>query len=328
MKRLLIFLALFVITIFGVLFWWYWAAQPVSEDKSLKDFLIVRGTTALQTASNLQRAGFIRSGLAFKIYVQLTGKQSRIQAGEYIFSPSYSLFKLVEELMKGPVEVWVTIPEGLRREEVAQKFASTFGKGEDFVNEFITASSGQEGFLFPDTYLFPKTATASAVVKKMRATFDKKLDSQMRQDIESGAYDISQIVTLASIIERETKTPEERPIVAGILYKRLKIGMPLQVDATVQYVVATTKCQQTTSKCEWWPQTTIEDRGIKSPHNTYRYPGLPPAPIANPGLTSIKAAIYPTDSPYLYYLHDKDGHIHYARILEEHNENIRTYLGK
>jgi UPF0755 protein len=159
----------------------------------------------------------------------------------------------------------------------------------------------------------------------MKATFEKKVDSSMREEINKGSLGLEKTIILASLVERETKTEEERPIVAGILLNRLGINMPLQIDATVQYAVASVSCKAKID-CEWWPTTTIEDRQINSQYNTYKYANLPPAPIANPGLSSIKAVIYPEESNYLYYLHDKKGVIHYAETLEEHNANIKKYI--
>jgi UPF0755 protein len=225
--------------------------------------------------------------------------------------------------------VWVTIPEGLRREEIVEEFIKGLGKkgkeADDFRREFLMLSESEEGFLFPDTYLFPKTATAELVVNKMKKTFNKKLGN-LEPDIKRSNYTLSQIVTLASIIERETVTDKERPIVAGILFKRLEAGWPLQADAAVQYAVASAKCKTQNTKCKWWPKLTRQDLEIDSLYNTYKYRGLPPGPIANPGLSSIKAAVYPKESPYWFYLHGGDGSIRFASDVEEHNKNVEKYL--
>ena len=135
-------------------------------------------------------------------------------------------------------------------------------------------------------------------------------------------------MTLASIIERETKGADERPVVAGILLKRLNAGWPLQVDASVQYAVSSSNCRGRILDCEWWPILTRSDLDIDSRYNTYKYAILPPGPIANPGLTSLQAAVYPQSSDYWYYIHDDKGIIHYAKTHEEHNENVARYLGK
>lgn len=305
MKKLLLVPLVAVLLVAGVIGWFYLNSKPVSSDKNFKDFLIVKGSGASQIGSKLYREGLIKSPLAFKIYVQITGKAGKILAGEYRLAPNLSLFEIANQLGKGPIEIWVTIPEGLRREEVADRFSKSLGKDESFVQEFLSLSDGEEGYLFPDTYLFPKIASASAIVGKMTRTFDSKTSSMNLTKDQ---------VILASLVERETKTAGERPIVAGILTNRLKIGMALQVDATIQY-----------AKGSWGPIGPA-DKKINSPYNTYRFPGLPPTPIANPGLSSLGAAANPADTDYLYYLHDSKGKIYYAKTLTEHDENIRKYL--
>ncbi len=197
-----------------------------------------------------------------------------------------------------------------------------------FRKEFLEESRGFEGSLFPDTYLFPPDASASTVAGKMKAIFNDKIDS-LKNDITSNGYTEAQVVTLASIIERETKTDEERPVVAGILLKRLDSGVALQVDASVQYALASENCKLKIENCEnWWPVILRADLEINSPYNTYKFTGLPPAPIANPGFSSLSAAANPSDSEYWYYIHDPDGDIHYAKDLNGHNANIRRYLDK
>lgn len=331
MKRFIIPILLITFLIFGGIYWWNQNNKPVSTSESLQSFIIPKGYSASQIGNRLEDQSLIKSSLAFKFYVQVANKSKKIQAGEYLLSPSYSLFKVVSQLTSGPVEEWVTVPEGLRREEVVERYISVLKRNEAdaevFRQDFLAITTGKEGFLFPDTYLFPKTVSASIVANKMLTTFDNKISTRMEADIDASEYSLDQTIVLASIIERETRKDEERPTVAGILFNRLEIGMGLQVDASVQYALATVNCRVETT-CDWWPVLTREDMSINSSYNTYRDAGLPPAPIANPGLSSIKAVIYPTDSSYLYYLHDGDGKIHYAETLEGHNENIRKYLGK
>lgn len=333
MKKI-IFLLIFLVVL-GVSFisfsWWKNNTKPVSSDRKYKSFIIPKGKSAIGIGNELYSQGLIRSPLAFKIYVQFSAKEKKIQSGEFKISPSFTMFEVVDQLTKGPVELWVTIPEGLRREEIAEKFITglemTADGAQNFRNEFYSQSVGQEGFLFPDTYLFPKTASASAVINKMLDTFDKRVDSDLRQQVEVSGLTLKQVVTLASIIERETISLEERSIVAGILLKRLDSKWPLQADASLQYAVAVQSCKGEV-KCNWWPILSREDLEIDSPYNTYKRQGFPPSPIANPGISSIKAVISPEKSEYWYYIHDSKGIIHYARTLEEHNLNISRYLGK
>ncbi len=331
MKRFIIPILLITFLVFGGIYWWNQNNKPVSTNENLQSFIIPKGYSASQIGNKLEDQNLIKSSLAFKFYAQVTSNSKKIQAGEYLLSPSFSLFKVVSQLTSGPVEEWVTIPEGLRREEVVEKYISVLKRNkadaEVFRQDFLAITANKEGLLFPDTYLFPKTVSASIVANKMLSTFDNKISAQMEADINASEYSLEQVIILASVIERETRKDEERPVVAGILFNRLEIGMGLQVDASVQYALATTECRVGTM-CDWWPALTREDMSINSSYNTYKYAGLPPAPIANPSLSSISAVIYPTDSSYLYYLHDGEGKIHYAKTLEEHNENIRKYLGK
>ena len=317
MKKLLLLplLVVFMLAAAGV--WFYNNTLPVSNNKNPGNFIITKGSSASQIGNKLQSSGIIKSALAFKIYVQFTGQSGKLQSGQFMLSPSFSLFQNISALLSGPTEIWVTIPEGLRREEVAARLATALSRDNIFADEFLSASKRKEGYLFPDTYLFPLDISAPAIVKKMEDTFDAKMADLTPQG--SGLTPV-ETVTLASLIERETKTDEERPIVAGIILNRIKIGMALQIDASVQYAVGTSK--------DWWPVLSLADLKINSPYNTYKFAGLPPAPIANPGLSSLTAAFNPAETDYLYYIHDSTGQIHYAKTLTEHNANVAKYLGK
>lgn len=318
-KRFLIPTLVLVMAILGGVFsffWWNESIKPLTIDSSPKNFVIQKGSSASEIANKLQKEGFIKSALAFKIYIQITNRSKKILSGEYRLPQNLSLSELVNKLEKGPDEIWTTIPEGLRREEVVERFIKAFElnilEADKFRKEFLEISKDNEGYLFPDTYLFPKTASPSGVIKKMVSTFENKIGINVERNV----------VILASLVERETKTSEERPTVAGILLKRLKVGWPLQVDASLQYAVADTNLSK------YWLPLTKKDLEIDSPYNTYKFKGLPPTPIANPGLSSIRAAQEPEDSPYWFYLHDPQGKIHFAKTIEEHNQNIRNYLGK
>jgi UPF0755 protein len=326
-----ILIVIAVIVMLGAFIWWKENTKPVSADTAVADFVITKGTNAEKVGQQLYEKGFIKSPLAFKFYVQLFDKTQKVQAGQFKLSSSYSLAQIIDALSKGPTELWVTIPEGLRREEIAKKIISSLelkGQSADtFYTEFIKQTEGQEGTLFPDTYLFGKDANAQKVVSTLRNTFDKRL-LEIKNDIPQTGYSTNQIIVLASILERETKNkdPEERPTVAGIYYNRLKLGMPLQADATVQYALANVRCK---TQCDdWWPTVFREDYVFQSPYNTYANTGIPSKPISNPGLSSLKAVVHPTTTDYLYYIHDKEGKIHYAKTLSEHNKNVQMYISQ
>jgi UPF0755 protein len=331
--RKLFLLSLFVFLIsfsVGGIFWWSDNSKPVSVEGENQKFVVTRGVSASQVGQKLYKEGLIKSSLAFKIYVQVKGITKNIQPGIFNLSSNQSLIQIVERLTKNPDELRITIPEGLRREEIVEILITSLEIGDDsvsdFRSQFLAESQGKEGYLFPDTYDFLPGTDAARIVSRFMQTFDQKV-GQIGNKYPAG-YDLNDIVVLASLIEREAITDEERPVVAGILYNRLENDWPLQVDAAVQYAVSSAKCKGQNAKCDnWWPILTKQDLEIDSPYNTYKYPGIPPAPIANPGLESLKAAANPVTSDYYFYIHS-GGKIYYAKTLEEHNTNVRRYLGK
>jgi len=327
MKVWLLAIGLLLIAIFsvGFIYWRGITGAPGTNSQKVR-LVITRGMSAGEVGYKLQQAGLIKNALAFKILVILTGRASDIRAGEYSLSASLPLLALVSEIGKGPTQVWVTIPEGLRHEEIAIRLGNGLGltgtEYTDFVNSFIKKARVSEGYLFPDTYLVPKDLTASKAVDVMLGVFS----SQTKDLSKTGNF--AKALIVASLVEREAKTDAERPVVAGIIYKRLDAGWPLQIDASVQYAVATAKCSKNVFSCKFWDGLTKADLGINSAYNVYKYKALPPTPICNPGLASIKAAVNPETSDFWFYLHDAKGGIHYAKTVEEHNANIRQYLGK
>lgn len=296
--------------------------KPKSPEESYQIFVIRPGQPVVQIARNLQQGGLVRNALAFRLLVAQMGIGKSIQAGDFRLSAHLSARDIATELTHGAIDVWITFPEGTRVEEMAEIIeaklkTSQNDKYQFDKKEFI--ASAKEGYMFPDTYLIPKDTTAQPVIDRMRETFSQKVDQDLLASEELSG---DEIITLASLIEREAKTNQERPIIAGILINRLNAGIALQVDATLQYAKG-----YDASADSWWPQVTPADyQKVKSPFNTYLHLGLPPGPIANPGLHSIRAATNPSETNYLYYLHDSEGKIHYAKNLDEHNRNIRQYL--
>lgn len=284
----------------------YVLSRPVAKTAPSQDFVIQKGESAIAIAKHLKTQGLIRSPLYFRLLVKL--QNLSLQAGNFSLSPSSTPLHLAQQLTKGyGIDISITIPEGFRREQIAEVVEQKLGiKSVDFLG---SAPLKLEGYLFPDTYSFAKEVTADEVVQSLRANFDKRTTSLN--------LSVSDVI-LASILERETLSDAEKPIVAGILSKRLKEGWPLEVDASIQYIMGNSK--------EWWPVPLLGDRARKSPYNTYLNKGLPPTPIGNPGLTSLKAVISPESSPYYFYLHDKSGAIHYAVTNAEHEANVAKYI--
>ncbi len=257
----------------------------------------------------------------------LSNKAKKIQAGDFVLNANMDLPTLVEALTHGTTDRWVTFLEGWRREEFAQALVDALSENnKDYAfsqSEFLSLTKNLEGQLAPDTYSFTKSTTAKLVVDRLTTQQQKRLSALNNS---SGLTD-SQTLVLASLVERESRVSAERPLIAGVLKKRLQKGWPLQVDASIQFIKATLNCKLLT--CDWWPQNiTKTDLTLVSPFNTYANPGLPPSPICNPSLDSLKATYSPKDSDYWFYLHDLQGQVHFAKTIEEHNANVAKYLGK
>jgi len=277
----------------------YQQTLPVSQSSNDINFEIPNGASVRVIASQLKEQKLLRSPLYFRYLVKTNDLV--LQAGNYKLNPSLTPLRLAQIMTKGlAVDVKLTIPEGFRSEQIAETATLT-------VKDFLVAAKGLEGELFPDTYYVKVGITAPELVQIMQENFAKKV----------GKIDKATLI-LASLVERETKGDAEKPIVAGILKKRLNEGWNLELDATVQYFLG--------KPDNWWPNTTLLDRKLPSPYNTYLHSGLPPAPIGNPGLASINAVRNSENSPYWFYLHDREGNIRYGATLEEHNQNIAKYI--
>lgn len=311
---------------FSFLIGWKWGISPADANSQQSQiFVIPQGQSIDTIAKRLKGSGLIRSRAVFKVYVVKNQLVSKIQAGDFRLRPSMDVAEIAQELTHGTLDIWVTLLEGWRREEIADKLEQEFvGRNADFDRQaFLQVTSGKEGYLFPDTYLIPRNASAEGIANTLLSTFDQKVDFSVNK---SGLSD-KQVVILASIIEREVATEGDRTIVAGILLKRLENNWALQTDATIQYFVGTRLCQSSVKECNWWKQNlTKADIEAQSPYNTYLNQGLPPTPISNPSLASINSVLQPTPSDHWFYISDSRGKIHYADSIEAHNANIAKYL--
>ncbi len=343
LKKLILFL--FFIFIVFVFFCWveiYLPLQPSDTEKRL--FVIEKGEGLFEISENLQKEGLIRNKYLFNLFVFLKGAQTKLQAGEYLLSPSMNIAGIEEKIVSGDIVVHtIRILEGWNLRDIGWYFEN---KGMFQAEEFFEVAGfpaadysissdlpkpvdfsfkydflrdkpkniGLEGYLFPDTYYIKKQNALSnkqkieEIIKKMLDNFDKKLTKELRQEIKRQEKTIFEIVTIASLLEKEVRTLQDKKLVSGILWKRLKNDIPLQVDATITYI--TGKRSTKVSK---------EETQINSPFNTYKYKGLPLGPICNPGLESILAAVYPEDSEYWYYLSTPEGETIFSKTLEEHN---------
>lgn len=319
---------LFLALVLGSLLLWNRQLQPVDKlKKELATFVVDKGESVSEITSRLKQQNLIRNEPSFKVWLVCSGIAKKIKAGSYYLSSSMTAKEIAVALTKGANDRWVTIIEGLRFEQIGELlirkgFAINPKEWEGKIKK-----EGLEGRLFPDTYLFPKGATSDEILKIIEKNFQKKVQIGLKDEFSQTDLKFEEVLILASIVERETKKDKDRAIVAGILLKRLENKWPLQVDASVQYAVASQKCSLLISPCDWWPnKLSKQDLQIRSPYNTYLYLGLPPGPICSSGISSIKATLKPVSSPYWYYLSDSDGLIHYARTNEEQQQNIQKYL--
>lgn len=328
LKRIFfLLLSLFLLT--GGLWFFYQKEiqSPTEGQPSPVSFVIERGESADLIARHLSKQKLIRSPLFFRLYLWLNRLGGSLQAGVFQIPQNSSIVEVVEILQHGQADVRVTLLEGWRREEMAKYLNSKV----DFGEEFLKETEGMEGYLFPDTYYVPGWFTAKQLVAMVKDNFESKLQSLQTEQDSAGqktTLTLEEMVLLASIVERETKFPTDRPVVAGILLKRLRNDWPLETDATLQYALANDKVKRVTEAFDWWPkEITTEDLELDSPYNTRKYRGLPPTPICNPGLAALRAVFFPQENPYWFYLSDKEGQMHYAQTIEEHSQNVARYLG-
>jgi UPF0755 protein len=328
-------------------------SRPYSVDDRPVRFTVAPGTPARLVAQQLQEAGLIGDDLLFEAYVRVNGLDARLNAGTFILSPSMTIIEIAEVLQHAEAAaVTVTIPEGWRSEQItdylveAGIFQSNPAAGEQYRHQVASsdltglepsrypflqerpAGVSLEGYLFPDTYEIPaEQPTAADLLQRQLDNFAARIPPRYSDALAAGATTLSlyEVLTLASIVERESVVAEERPAIAGVYLNRLAAGMKLEADPTVQYAMG---YQAATG--QWWKTPVfLEEYGsVDSPYNTYLYEGLPPGPIASPGLSSIEAVLQPEQHDYLYFvaLPDGSGRHVFATTFEEHSQNVQRYL--
>jgi len=344
-KNLILFLLIVGFLLFS---WWiiYWGIYlPKSTTLEERIINIEKGQGSKEIASNLKNEGLIGSEILFRLYVLTTGQAGKLQAGTYLFTTLMNVPQIVEKLVRGEVlKEKITIIEGWNLRDIAWHFegrgmfqaeelfesvgfplidyrkTSDLPQPKDFSQDFDFLKDkpkyiGLEGYLFPDTYEINKGDNIEEIVKKMLNNFGRKLTSKLREEIKNQGKSIFEIINMASLIEKEVQTSEDKKLVSGILWKRLKNNIPLQVDAAISYITG----KKTT-------KISFEETKIDSPYNTYKYKGLPLGPICNPGLESIEAALYPKNSDYWYYLSTQDGETIFSKTFKEHNLAKEKYL--
>ena len=274
------------------------------------------GKSLNEISESLVQQGVVRSPLTFRALVTLYGRERGAHAGDYLFKEPKNVWEVAKAISIGAYglePMKIRIPEGFTAKEMAIVYGPRLQRFN--ANTFFRKAQPQEGFLYPDTYFFLPNANEDTVISAMRQNFETHIEPYASK-IASSTHTVAEIVTMASIIEREARNPADRRMISGVLWNRLKKKMPLQVDVTFIYTIG-----------KGTFQLTMKDLTTDSPYNTYIHKGLPPGPIGSPSLDSIEAAISPTKNDYLFYLADNNGVTHFSKTYEEHRQKKLLYLG-
>jgi UPF0755 protein len=320
-----IYSILFSLFVFALVFLLYVTGRPANY---VGFFEVKQGQSLGEISKSLVGQKVLNNRYPFYLYVLISGKANDLKTGEYSFSPKDNFIDIADKIIKGDTyKIKITFPEGFNLKEMENRLENSglpLELGDFFVKDFkndfdflknIPESASLEGYLFPDTYFFAPNVKEKEIVETFLQNFDKKFSQDLRDEVVKQKKEISDIVAMASLIEKEVKTEEDKRLVSGIFWKRIEIGQPLQSCATIAYILNIDK----------WIYS-YEDTRIVSPYNTYLNRGLPAGPICNPGLESILAALYPQKSDYLYYLSTPEGRTIFSKMLEEHNMNKAKYL--
>ena len=315
--------------VFGAMYLYIRMGDPYKGYGTPDTFVeIPPGASAADIRSRLVDAGIVRDEYVFRFALWWSGEARNLQAGEYHFDQPLSALAVLQKIGRGEVYARrITFPEGLTIAEMAKIYESRgFGPARSFIDaahdptpikSLDPAAPDLEGYLFPETYALPRGVPASRLVGMMVARFLATYTEQMREETTAQGMTPRQVVALASLVEKETAKAEERPMVAAVYRNRLKIGMPMQADPTVVYALM--------KAGRYDGNIRKDDLSLDSPYNTYKYPGLPPGPIASPGRASLEAALAPADVPYLYFVSRNDGSHVFAETLAQHNANVHEY---
>lgn len=290
--------------------------QPPKNFPTGQLVTVPEGASLDSIAQTLYEDGVVRSPLAFKAVVTLLGRERGVYAGDYQFDRPESVFSIARALSVGAyglVPIRIRIPEGATMKQMAPVLEAELPRFN--ADNFLAQTNVMEGYLFPDTYFFLPDANEATVIEAMRQDFNTQI-AQVLPQIASSTHSLQDVVTMASILEKEASNTKDRQTIAGILWHRIALGLPLQVDSTLIYE---------NGKAD--SQLTIADLTGNSPYNTYVHKGLPPTPIGSPSLNSLQDAVNPISSSYLYYLADKNGVTHYCKTYACQRQNERIYLG-
>jgi UPF0755 protein len=315
-------------------------SAPASDNPAPITFVVDMGETAASIAGRLQDIGLISDATLFRRFLQYNGLDASLEAGEYQLRRNMNMREIAEALQHSRMqEVAITIPEGWRAEQISDLltadnimdgsvFLAAVRQGVAIDHPLLAdrpAGVGYEGYLFPETYRLPAQATSEDLLTRMLDTMESRLPIDWQSMASAQGLSFYEVLTVASIVEREAVVPDERPIIASVYLNRLQKGMYLEADPTVQYAMG-----YQPESGQWWktPVTLEEYENVNSPYNTYLYPGLPPGPICNPGISSILAVLQPTPTNYLFFLGRGDGSHIFSETFEEHERNVQLYQGQ
>ena len=330
MTKILKLIILFIILIILFFTVWFYIEYylPYKGETESKVIEIERGVHVKAIAKKLEREKIIKNSTAFLIGYKIFFKNKSLKAGEYLFYFPVSCHQVLSKLIKGEILLHlITIPEGLTIEEIAEIYKEKLGiskeeflkatKSTNLIKEIDKKARDLEGYLFPETYHFPKGISADKIVETMILQFKKIFDEKWRKRALDLGMNVREIVILASLIEKETSVPEEKPLISAVFHNRLKKGMKLECDPTIIYALK--------REGKYENRIRTRDKKFDSPYNTYLYYGLPPGPICNPGRESLKAALFPAPVKYLYFVSKNDGTHYFSFSLREHNRAVQKY---
>jgi len=339
-KKIILSIAILIVSLFSIGVGSFFYVQSTInksynvQDNASREFIVKEGESVKQISANLEKENLIVGKDFFELYIWQKKIASKLQAGNYMLSSSMTIPEIVEIFISGKVKdnsVAITIPEGFSNKEIDKRLAEKkliregefldFDKKQsidlskyDFLQD-KPKDAGLQGYYFPDTYIYYKNSSLKDIVKKMLDNFDKKLSFELREEIKKQNKSVFETIVLASIIEKEAGFPEDMKKISSIFQNRLNAGQLLQSDATINYITGSGRAQ-----------STLEDLQIDSPFNTYKYVGLPPGPISNPGISAIEAAVYPEKTDYFYFLTKSDGEAVFSKTYNEHLKNKSKYL--
>jgi len=326
-----IFILVFLGLAIGLLGYAYSETRGPDRDASPEPFVVAPGMTGREAIEKLEKAGFVRNVWFFEAILRSKNPLGTVTPGGYELSKSMSAFEIASNISGEPTSIWITVPEGLRKEEIAAIMQGALHWNTESVETFVAAYRTQgeeyyEGVYFPETYLIPRTDGGAKVAKRMITTFNEKL-ATLSPVLAKQNIQWTTALKVASLVEREAASAADMPIISAVIWNRLMKKQRLEIDATVQYAKSQTQKNTTPPPAGgWWVPLVSGDTNLDSPYNTYRNAGLPPTPIANPGLAALRAAVEPSNSKCLYYIHDTNKEIHCAVTFAEHKANIAKYL--